>query len=67
MYMKYKDKMLYSFIIMEIKKNSKTTEKGLADKYLVSERTIRRYIKELKDNKQIYLKNIGKEREWKIL
>ena len=42
MYMKYKDKMLYSFIIMEIKKNSKTTEKGLADKYLVSERTIRR-------------------------
>jgi len=65
--MRSKNIELYSNVISEIKNNSFITERELADKYLVSERTIRRYIKELKDSKKITLVKIGKIRMWKIL
>ena len=65
--MKIKNSELYQNILEEIKNNSKITEEELAKKYLVSERTIRRYIKELKEKKKIILKNVGKKREWKLI
>ena len=65
--MRSKNIELYSNVISEIKNNSFITERELADKYLVTERTIRRYIKELKDSKKITLVKIGKIRMWKIL
>lgn len=65
--MKYKNDDLYNKIIAEIKENSQLTETSLADKYDVSERTIRRYFKDLKDKKKIKLIKKGKFREWHIL
>lgn len=65
--MKYKNKELYHEIIQEINKNSQITERELSEKYEVSERTIRRYFKDLKDNKKIRLIRNGKYREWHIL
>jgi len=65
--MKYKNNELYQKIIEEIEKNSRITEIELADKYEVSERTMRRYFKDLKDNKKIKMLKRGKDREWKIL
>jgi len=64
---KYKNNELYQKIIEEIEKNSRITEIELADKYEVSERTMRRYFKDLKDNKKIKMLKRGKDREWKIL
>lgn len=54
---------LLNYIMEEIKDNKKITEVYLANKYGYSERTIRRYIKILKDQKKIKLKT-GKNREW---
>lgn len=65
--MKQKNSEIYKNIINEIKSNSKVTEKYIADKYLLSERTIRRYFKDLKNNNKIKLIINGKYREWKIL
>lgn len=65
--MKFKDESMYEKILQEIKENPKTTEIYLANKYGVSERTIRRYIKDLKDRKKIVLLINGKNRCWKIL
>lgn len=48
-------------------KNNKVTEIYLAQKYKVHERTIRRYIKDLKDNNLIKLSIEGKNRQWIII
>lgn len=54
----------YNEIINNLLKNPRITEKELAQKYLISERTIRRYLKVLKDKNIIeYYKN-GKTRYW---
>lgn len=60
------DSLLYS-IYNELKINNKVTEKILAIKFSVSERTIRRYIKLLKDKNYIMLINYGKKKKWKII
>lgn len=65
--MRYKDKKMYEIILQEIKTNPLVTEISLANKYDVSERTIRRYIKDLKDKNKIVLIIKGKKRNWKIL
>ena len=65
--MKKIDINLLKIILEEIYKNNKITEKYLSDKYEVSERTIRRYIKILKENKIIIIENYGKKKKWKIL
>ena len=67
MHMKTKNEEMYEFIVMEIKSNREVTEKYLAEKYNFSERTIRRYIKDLKDNKKIILNKKGNLRYWQIL
>lgn len=65
--MRKKDYSMYENILMEIKKDSTITEVKLSQKYGVSERTIRRYLKELKDNNKVCLVCGGKERKWEIL
>ncbi len=53
-------------ILMDINNNPKITQTMLKKKYKLSERTIRRYMKVLKDNHVIKLINLGKKREWII-
>ena len=65
--MKYKNEEIYNLILLEVKNNSKVTEEYLAEKFLVSERTIRRYIRDLKINKKIILVRSGRLKEWKIM
>ena len=65
--MKYKDYNLYDKILMEIKNNSCVTEKMISEKYYISERTVRRYIKDLKELNKIKLINSGKSKKWVIL
>lgn len=65
--MKLIDKDLLQKIYKEIANNDKATEVLLAEKYYCSERTIRRYIKLLKDNKYITLEGTGRKRKWIIL
>ena len=54
-------------IVKDIKENGKITERELANKYYYDVRTIRRYIKLLKDNKIIRLNARGKNRHWIII
>ena len=65
--MKLIDKDLLQKIYKEISNNDKATERLLAEKYYCSERTIRRYIKLLKDNKYITMEGSGTKRKWIIL
>jgi len=65
--MRNKDESMYEKILQEIKENPKVTESYLAKKYDVSERTLRRYIKNLKDINKVILIIEGKNRYWKIL
>ena len=65
--MKLIDKDLLQKIYLEIANNDNTTEVLLAEKYYCSERTIRRYIKILKDNKYITMVGTGTKRKWIIL
>lgn len=58
---------LYEIILKEINNNSNITEVEIAKRYYYSERTIRRYIKDLKNEKIIKLIKNGKERYWKLL
>ena len=53
-------------IIEDIVNNNSITERVLANKYEVSERTIRRYIKILKDANIIEIKD-SKKRKWLII
>lgn len=57
--------LLYN-ILEELNSNHFIKEEELAKKYQCSERTIRRYIKILKDSKIVKLKDFGKKREWVI-
>ena len=54
-------------IIIKMNNNSEITEKELGIIFNKSERTIRRYIKELKTENKIRLIKRGKLRNWKIL
>ena len=65
--MKLIDKDLLQKIYREIINNDDVTERGLAEKYYCSERTIRRYIKILKDHKYIAIEGTGTKRKWIIL
>ena len=65
--MKLIDKDLLQKIYQEIANNDEVTENLLAEKYYYSERTIRRYIKILKDNKYITMEGSGTKRKWIIL
>lgn len=65
--MRNKDESMYEKILKDIKENPKVTENYLAKKYDVSERTLRRYIKDLKDINKVVLIIKGKNRCWKIL
>lgn len=63
-------KVNYKFlrdILLEIMNNSQVSEKKLAEKFGYSERTVRRYIKILKDENIIRLEKTGKIKNWKIL
>ena len=64
--MKKIDKNLLEKLFNEIKNNSQVTEIYLANKYLCTERTIRRYLKILKENNYISLYGYGRKRRWKI-
>ena len=64
--MKVIDYNLLLSLIEELNKNSKITQKELMKKYEVSERTIRRYLKILKDENLLILEAKGKNRNWKI-
>ncbi len=65
--MKLIDKDLLQKIYWEIANNDNVTERVLAEKYYCSERTIRRYIKILKDNKYITMVGYGTKRKWIII
>lgn len=65
--MRKKDNGLGKKILEEIRINNMVTEVAIANKYLISERTVRRYIKELKNSNKIILVGTGKNRYWKIL
>lgn len=65
--MRNKNNKMYDIILNKIKQNNKVTEVYLAQKYEVHERTIRRYIKDLKDNNIIKLSIEGKNRQWIII
>ena len=61
------NKGLLKKIYNELKLDSKVSQIELARKYNVSERTIRRYYKILKDNGCVkYIIN-GKDRKWKVI
>ena len=65
--MKILNEGLFIYIIERINENPLITEKKISRETGYSERTIRRYIKILKDNKKILLIKNGKNRCWKIL
>ena len=65
--MRKRDFNLLTNIYKELKNNQSVTENYLMNKYECSERTIRRYIKILKDNKYIELTGYGRNRRWNIL
>ncbi len=56
----------FYYIIKEMRHNNLITENALAKDLHVSERTIRRYIKILKDNKVIFLEGYGEKRVWVV-
>ena len=53
-------------ILDDIRKNNYITEKELSNKYEVSERTIRRYIKILKNENKLKSKSKGLKHKWII-
>ena len=65
--MKKIDENLLDNIYKDIVNNFEITEVFLAKKYYCSERTIRRYIKILKDQKYITIEGTGRKRKWIIL
>ena len=65
--MKRKSDELTEKIYEEIKNNPKITQKELAKKYFLNERTIRRYIKYLKTLGKIKLINFGTKKIWQLL
>ncbi len=62
--MKVIDEILLKDILWEIKNNNQVTEIYLANKYLCSERTIRRYIKILKNKNLVKIEGYGRKRKW---
>lgn len=58
---------LLRLIIKEIMFNPQVTEQQIAKKYFYSERSIRRYMKILKDKEMIKFVRCGKKRYWKII
>ena len=65
--MKIKNKGLLKKIYNELKLNPKISQKELARKYNVCERTIRRYYKILKDDGFIIQYSSGRSTEWNII
>lgn len=65
--MKYKNDKILTIIIEEIKKDPKITEVKLAKITSYTERTIRRYIKILKETSVIKRVGFGKNGKWQII
>lgn len=61
------NKELLEVILEEIKDNPKVTELYLANKYLITERTVRRYIRMLKNRNIIMLEGTGNGKKWFIV
>ncbi len=57
---------IFYYIIKEMRNNNVITENALAENLNVSERTIRRYIKILKDKEIIFLEGYGEKRIWMV-
>ena len=64
--MKIVNKKLLKKIYNELKLNSKVLQKELAIKYSVSERTIRRYYKILKESGYIVQQSTGRKTMWYV-
>ncbi len=58
---------LLSLIFEDIKNNNKITECFLAEKYNLSERTIRRYIRLLKNQGLLTSKDFGRKKVWQVI
>ncbi len=65
--MKKINKILLKNILNAMKDNSNITEIEIANRYFYSERTIRRYIKILKNNEYIKMTGNGRRRKWIVL
>lgn len=65
--MRVKNDEIFSKIFEEISRNPRVTEQCLAKQMGYSERTIRRYIKILKDKGLINMIGLGKKRKWQII
>ncbi len=65
--MKTINEKLLNCFFEEIKLNNYVTEEYLKEKYLVCERTVRRYIKILKIKGIIKLEGYGIKRKWIVL
>lgn len=55
---------LLNNILKELEKDNKVTQVYLANKYSCNERTIRRYIKVLKEQKKIKMESSGRKKKW---
>ena len=58
---------LKELILEDIKKNPKITEEKIAEKYNYSDRTVRRYIRELREKNIIKSYGNGRKHYWKIM
>ena len=65
--MKIVNKKLLKNICNELMLNSKVSQKELAIKYSVSERTIRRYYKILKESGYIVQQSAGRKTMWYVI
>lgn len=61
--MKKNDKLL-ELVYEEIKNNSRITEREISEKTFYNERTIRRYVKRLKEKGLIKSINTGRQHYW---
>ena len=63
----YSKEKILNLILGEIEKNPFVTEKEIGNKYYYHERTIRRYIRVLKDRKILNIEKSGVKKKWIIL
>lgn len=65
--MKSKDENLKNIILAKIKENPKITQNDLSNLTAYSDRTIRRYIKDLKDDNKLSRRKKGKKCYWELI
>lgn len=64
--MRKKDECICSYILKVIIEKKEISQKDIGEVFGVTERTIRRYFKILKEKNIIELKRIGNRRKWKV-